>query len=897
MRQISSERGASRQGENDTSDAAITSAYREHDRRTRLQYSDAACVLIALLVPLGISLDYVVYPAMVLEFALTRLAVGGVACAVLGLQRTALGARHVRQLALIPPLLTNAAICWMIYRTEGSASPYYAGLNLVLFGVATLLPWSFVEALLVAVVTLALYSLASFAWEPAVQSSPIFFNNVYFMALASVICCTSAFMKSRARRAEFELQAQLTRKSAQLTHMERLKTQFFANISHELRTPLTLILSPLEDSLRRTLNTGKIPGGTESANAGAASATQPVALAPPALLGIAYQNALRLLKLINDLLEFVRIDTGARTSHRDVIELGQFVHAQVEALRPLAEPREQTLELEPCAEALWVSADPSHLERILVNLLTNAIKYTPPRGRVRVRLSARLDSVLTEVIDTGIGIKQEDQAIIFNRFRQADNARSMSARGMGIGLALAKELCEENDGRISVKSQLGEGTTLAFELPRVAAPPALPARAAKAPSAAFGDPLTAFSLKADREHPNELARAALSEDSGGARADRPLVLVVDDEPDMRNYVSWTLAAEYRVHEENDGKAGLGAALSLRPAVVVVDQMMPEMEGIELCARLRDQPEELRPRVIMITARTDDVTRLNALGSGADDFLEKPFSGPELALRVSNLVRSRSVEQRLRVKNQELEAALERIKQAELELVANEKFAALGRMAGGLLHELNNPLNNALMAISVAKERAAGQDASSREIIADVDAGIQRVREVIASVRAFSHPSTRMQLRPLPFGRVIDVAHSQTRRDLEEIELAINVSEDAWVLGVEAQLIQVLTNLLTNAAEAIRRGERRGRVEVRVDLRDGAANVQVLDNGPGIPEELRARVLEPFVTSKAPGQGMGLGLSICDRLVRNHGSGITVLARPEGGTTISFELRRSEPLPI
>jgi signal transduction histidine kinase len=887
------EPAAGRQQGLDTSDAAITSAYREHDRRIRLKYSDAACLLIAVLVPVGSCLDYFMYPALLGEFALARLAVGGVACAVLVLQRTLFGARHVRLLALVPPLVTNVAICWMIYRTEGSASPYYAGLNLVLFGVATLLPWSFLEALLVAAVTLALYSLASFAWLEPVLSSPIFFNNVYFMVLASVICCTAAFMKSRARRAEFELQAQLARKSAQLTHMERLKTQFFANISHELRTPLTLILSPLEDSLRRS-------AGPDGAPRPSGPLSAPARLDAPTseLLGIAYQNALRLLKLINDLLEFVRIDTSTPQTRRELVEMGQFVHAQVEALRPLASPREQTLELVPCAEPLWVSADPSHLERILVNLLTNAIKYTPPRGRVCVRLSSRLDSVLLEVIDTGIGISQEDQSFIFNRFRQADNARTMSARGMGIGLALAKELCEENDGKISVKSRIGEGTTMAFELPRLAAPPALPAASARETSAVLGDPITRFSLKADRQHPEHVAPAVFPGQGGEApAADAPLVLVVDDEPDMRKYVCWTLASAYRVHEENDGKAGLSAALRLRPAVVVVDQMMPEMEGLEMCLRLREEPDELRPRVIMITARSDDMTRLNALASGADDFLEKPFSGPELALRVSNLVRARGLEQSLRVKNQELEAALERITVAELELVANEKFAALGRMAGGLLHELNNPLNNALMAISVAKERAAGQDAQSREVIADVETGMQRVRDVVASVRAFSHPSNTQRPQPLLLGRVIDVARAQTRGDLEEIELWVEPSEDVWVLGVEAQLIQVLTNLLTNAAEALHRSERRGRVEVRVDVCDATANVQVLDNGPGIPEDLRSRVLEPFVTSKAPGQGMGLGLSICDRLVRNHGSGITVGARPEGGTMVSFALRRSEPISV
>ena len=179
-------RRGGRRGDVDTSDAAISSAYRDHDRRLRLRYSDAACVLVGLLVPVGISLDYLVYPGQLAEFAWARLSVGFVAICVLALQRTDFGARHVRLLGLIPPLLTNVVICWMIFRTEGSASPYYAGLNLVLFGIAVLLPWSFLEAFLVSALTLALYSLASIAGIQPIVKSPIFFNNVYFMLLASV---------------------------------------------------------------------------------------------------------------------------------------------------------------------------------------------------------------------------------------------------------------------------------------------------------------------------------------------------------------------------------------------------------------------------------------------------------------------------------------------------------------------------------------------------------------------------------------------------------------------------------------------------------------------------------------------------------------------------------------
>jgi C4-dicarboxylate-specific signal transduction histidine kinase len=377
------------------------------------------------------------------------------------------------------------------------------------------------------------------------------------------------------------------------------------------------------------------------------------------------------------------------------------------------------------------------------------------------------------------------------------------------------------------------------------------------------------------------------------RATRPRVLVVDDERDIRRYIAYTLEPDYRLLEAGDGRSGLQLALQFRPDVVIVDQMMPDIEGIQLCARLSQEPEELRPRVIMVTARADDTTRLSALGGGADDFLGKPFSGPELALRVANLVRARELEHRLREQNQQLQVALERIKEAELELVANEKFAALGRMAGGLLHELNNPLNNALMAAALAGERARSADAQSRELIAGVELGLRRVRDVIAAVRTFSYPGNTGKFQPLLLNRLIEVAHAQLQRELADLPVQLTIPADTWVSGIEAQLIQVLANILANAADAIHRSGVGDRVEIRVDLLEDRASVQILDNGPGIPEDLRKKVLEPFVTSKPPGEGMGLGLAICDRLVRNHGSGIMVRSRPEGGTSISFELQRSE----
>jgi signal transduction histidine kinase len=849
--------------------AGLRNAFDQHDRDVRLRSSRVAHVLIILLVPAGVSLDWLVYPSLWFELFLVRLLVAAFAGAALVLHRTRFVRENVRWFAMLSPLVVNAAISWMVYRSEGALSPYYAGLNLVLAGIGVLLPWSLSEATLASVLTLGFYVTACVSHGPLLSRPPALFGNLYFLVLTCIICVTAAHFKWKARFEEFRLSSELARSYEQVSELERLKSEFFANVSHELRTPLTLILSPLQELLNRVQ---ELPADLRD------------------LAGIARDNSLRLLKLINDLLEIARLESGEFRARLEPLELCQFATAQAEAVRSLARLKNLALVVEAGTQPLWVVADPAQLEKVFVNLLTNAIKFTPQGGRVVVCVKQTGPSVLVEVKDTGIGISDADLPHIFERFRQAEGSSTRPFAGVGIGLSLARELAEKQGARLGVTSRLGEGSTFSLRLPlqRPEGDPA--ARSSDERPQEADDGFVALFREADRfiphESPAEEPDARSTPDDG-----RPQLLVIDDEPDMRRYLRGILADRYAVREAADGQAGLERAREVRPELVLVDLMMPRLDGWQVCAALKREFGEDAPKVIVVTARTDEMAKISALRNGADDFMSKPFSTLEVRTRLANLHRTHELEHSLRRQNQELKAALGSLQVAEALLVQREKMKAVVQLAGGILHEINNPLNFTLAAISVALDRYADKDEKLGAILEDVRAGMGRIRDIISDLRSFAQPSRTDNYEQFELETIVEQALRFTAHELENIEVDRGSTAGFTVYGSRSQLLQVLTNLLLNAAAAVKQvaGTRTPTIRISAEVANGRTRVQVWDNGGGIPPALVDKVFDPFLTTRDVGEGLGLGLSICHSLVTAHGGEIRVRSQHGSWTEVLFEL--------
>ena len=433
------------------------------------------------------------------------------------------------------------------------------------------------------------------------------------------------------------------RRAEALAELDRAKTAFFSNVSHEFRAPLTLMLGPQEDALRA-------PGE---------------ALTGEALRAV-HRNTLRLLKLVNTLLDFSRIEAGrAQASYRPT-DLAALTRDLASTFRAAIERGRLRLDVDcpPLPEPVYV--DPEMWEKIVLNLLSNAFKFTFD-GEICVALRPAPGRVVLTVTDTGCGIPAEQLPRVFERFHRIEGARARTHEGSGIGLALVHDLVGLHGGSIEVTSQLaGEaadgaaaagGTTFTVSMPTGTAhlpPDRIGATSTLASTGIVADAYVAEALRwvpdADEQPANEVPQArprapaplearppAVAEPvgGGGGGGGGARVLVADDNADMREYVGRLLRQHgWTVRTATDGAAALAAALADRPDLILTDVMMPNLDGFELLRALRQDPRTRAIPVVMLSARAGEESRVEGLEAGADDYLVKPFSARELVARVA-----------------------------------------------------------------------------------------------------------------------------------------------------------------------------------------------------------------------------------------------------------------------
>jgi len=410
------------------------------------------------------------------------------------------------------------------------------------------------------------------------------------------------------------------KRAESLAALDRAKTAFFSNVSHELRTPLTLILGPIEDALT--------------------SRTQPSLTA----VEMMQRNAQRLLKLVNGLLDFVRIEVGRAHASFEPTDLSLLAANIASVFRSAVERAGLRLivECSPLQEPVFV--DREMWEKIELNLLSNALKSTF-EGEIRVGLAEFDGEVHFTVTDTGTGISESDQAHLFERFQRIEGARRRSHEGSGIGLALVRELVEMHGGAIRVDSELGRGTTFTVVLPQghehlpqnqLGTPTPKPAAVQGSTMAHVQEALGWL----PRQEPLDKLKRNVTGEASGEPAEasdtaeqKPLIVFADDNPDMREYVMSLLGWRYHVVTTGTGKLALEEATRRRPDLVLTDVMMPDMDGFALLEALRKNPATRTVPVIMLSARAGEEASIEGLDAGADDYLTKPFSSRELIARV------------------------------------------------------------------------------------------------------------------------------------------------------------------------------------------------------------------------------------------------------------------------
>ena len=420
-------------------------------------------------------------------------------------------------------------------------------------------------------------------------------------------------MRSRSRQLESVVRQrteELAREKQTVENLLAQKNEEFANISHEFRTPLTLILGPVKHLL-----------------------SQPIDEPLRQRLEVIKRNGFRLLRLVDQLLHMERFKVARVATAAAPTAIKPTLSLIAQSFLLLAEEKNIRFRVESLEDA-WITLTPDTLEKVVLNLLSNAIKYTGEGGEIR--FSARLvesNTLLIAVSDTGIGIAPEKQDAVFNRFQRVHEESNETITGAGIGLALVKELVEAHQGSIDLDSAPGQGTTFTVRLP--GASPAKPADYRETLNAEMLE----LELEGLRNHPGTIqAIQATSLDDS-----QPLVLVVEDNSDMRGYIMATLSGRgYQCLAAADGGQGLALATEHVPDLVISDVMMPLMDGFELSAALRKQEATSHIPIVLLTARGDRASRLRGWSEDADEYLTKPFDEEELCARVGNLLSIRDL---------------------------------------------------------------------------------------------------------------------------------------------------------------------------------------------------------------------------------------------------------------
>ncbi len=440
---------------------------------------------------------------------------------------------------------------------------------------------------------------------------------IYSAALLSILLFVRQFELKRVRlRNELELKHTEAKK---LQEIDKMKSQFFANISHEFRTPLTLVLGLVDKLSSSAENAAKKD------------------------FGIIRKNAYRLLQLINQLLELSRLEAGNVELKVSRYNINLFLRRILSSFVSLAESKnlllyfnDKPLNELPEQKEVLLYFDPDKFETVFYNLIGNAVKFSPEGERIEIEVTPHIHNIEIRITNTGIGIKQENLQFIFNRFYQADEiSSSQGYEGTGIGLALVKELIELHDGEINVMSIEDKEVTFIIKMPV---------------GRAHYDPKF---IREDEPYPAEKpvnsaeAYDIISEEPAigtdhivSANTDSRIILVVEDNTDLRNYLVEQLEDIYTVVEAENGGKGLQIADEIIPDLIISDIMMPVMDGYEMCRKIRNNFKTSHIPIIMLTAKAGKDDKLEGLETGADDYLLKPFDRKELLIRVRNLIKLR-----------------------------------------------------------------------------------------------------------------------------------------------------------------------------------------------------------------------------------------------------------------
>jgi PAS domain S-box-containing protein len=566
----------------------------------------------------------------------------------------------------------------------------------------------------------------------------------------------------------------------QSKELDRLKTEFFANISHELRTPLALILAPVR---KRLAAGGKNDDERQD-------------------LKLIERNARLLLRHVDDLLDLSRLDAARITAEYAEVDLAQMVRRVASNFDNLSRERGVGF-ITDAHGSLPAEVDPPKIERVLLNLLSNAFKFTPAGGTVRIAIRGLGDRAIVEVEDSGPGVPPDQREAIFERFRQLLSGADRQFGGTGLGLAITRQLVGLHGGSIRV-DEPGDlnGSLFGVELPLIAPVGADVRRTAEEPDMeAIKQTVEELTVRESARQPSD------SMPPSGA----PVILLVEDNPDLNAFIAETLSAAYRVVCAFDGQEGLEKALEVRPDLILCDIMMPRMSGDRLVKEIRAHGELEDVPIVLLTARADDELRLRLLREGAQDYLHKPFDTRLILAKVDRLIADRR-------RRRETEEALHRLSGSLLQLHDRERKQ--------IARELHENTAQCLAALQISLSMAR-MDSLSPEVEQILDEGHALLEQCCSELRTLSYGLHPPLLDTLGLQEAIEL-HVQNFNSASGIDVSLDIAEDLGRLPAEFEL--TLFRVLQEALMNLRCHSGIGKASVCVFRDASEAGLEVIARG-------------------------------------------------------------------
>ncbi len=643
---------------NDTSNKnnALYQAFEKEAVEKACSDTKLTAIAASILFPMFLILDYVIFPAHFFDFLFIRAAVVAISLIIFLAMRTNFGAFNSRAFAIFMYLLCGLSICLMVHTSGGYLSTYYAGINFVLLAFIFILPLDPIRTSIICGILYIAYLVPILIFQK-VDNFPVFLNNNFFLLATALVVILSSHLSTRIRFREFSARYNLAQANEELKKLDVLKSQFFANVSHEVRTPLTSVISPIQSLYQGDM--GDLSGGQQN------------------LIGQMYRNSLKLLDMINQMLDFSKFEAGKMQLRLGPTDLDETVRDIIAVFEDVTERKGIKLGYVRESEIPILYLDVEKIERVLMNLLRNAIKFTE-QGSITVRTARKNHTVTIEVEDTGIGIPKDHLPHIFKRFQQVDSSSTRRFEGTGLGLTLVKEAVDLMKGSIRVFSEEGKGTQFVVKMPdnlEEIVPDAFIERRVderRRLSLAFGgeerrknkrrkEDIAKVTVDDLALIEKELYPSAAEEQTATISAENEdRVLLVEDNDDLRNYISKMLHRfGHGVLTAADGLDGWHQARNDPPDVIVSDIMMPRMDGYELISKVKSDKKTMHIPVILITAKNELESKIVGLKTGADDYLSKPVNIRELDARIKNLLTMRKFQLAL-ARAEELKTRMEEL---------------------------------------------------------------------------------------------------------------------------------------------------------------------------------------------------------------------------------------------